>query len=203
VLTKEDFIIQYENASDEELYQIYIKREDYTEEAKEAVELAINKRGGIEELEQRLLQRQTLKNEEERIIKETSKLYASGSDLGFIKKMITSEILTEENVNQIIRSKIAVLRMEEEDKKIKPRTVFGGLVGGVIASIVGGILWGLQMIQMHRIFLLLLVGLVLLSYGIIKLLTRQSKRNTVVLISTVISVIAALVIGRLLFEIFG
>jgi hypothetical protein len=42
----------------------------------------------------------------------------------------------------IIDDKIAETRLEEEDKKIKPRTIIGSIVGGGIAAFVGGVLWG-------------------------------------------------------------
>jgi len=93
--------------------------------------------------------------------------------------------------------------MEVEDKKIKPRTVIGSIIGCIVAGLIGGTLWGLQMIYSGRIFYILLIGLVLLCYGIIKISTKQTKKNTVVLIATVISVVLSLLIGQLLYDIIG
>jgi len=111
--------------------------------------------------------------------------------------------LSEETVHEIIENKFAQLEIEEEDKRIKPSTLYGSIIGGIIASILGGGLWGLQLITMNRMMVILLLGLVILCYGIIKLFTKQSKKNIVVAISTVISVIISVLIGQLLFEIIG
>jgi hypothetical protein len=45
------------------------------------------------------------------------------------------------------------------------------------------------------------VGLVILCYSIIKFATKQSQRNNAVIVASAISV--ALIIGNLLFEMFG
>jgi hypothetical protein len=117
--------------------------------------------------------------------------------------LVKSDILSDEEKGQIIREKYDELSRTREDEKIKPRTIIGSIVGGGIGSIIGGGLWGLQMIQMHRMFYILVIGLAILSYGLIHLFTKQSKANVVVLIATVLSVIGALVIGQLLFEMYG
>ena len=64
----------------------------------------------------------------------------------FLKKIITSDVLSSEKAHEIIGNKIVEIRVEEEDKKIKPSTVIGSIFGGGIASLIGGVLWGLQMI---------------------------------------------------------
>jgi hypothetical protein len=124
-------------------------------------------------------------------------------DASFIKKMTSSNILSPEKVHEIIDNEYSVVQLVLEDKKIKPRTVFGSIIGGLIASLIGGVLWGLQIIYSKRIYYILLFGLVLLCYGIIKVSTRQSKKNSVVLITTIISVILSLIFGQLLYEIIG
>ena len=63
--------------------------------------------------------------------------------------------------------------------------------------------WGLQMIYSKRMFYIFFVGLALLSYYLIKALTKQTKNNSFVFIATIISVILALFIGQLLYEIVG
>ena len=95
------------------------------------------------------------------------------------------------------------MQLEVEDKKIKLRTVVGGIIAGGVASIIGGILWGLQMIYSGRIFYIFFFGLIILCYGLIKIATRQTGRNTFILIATIISIILAILIGQLLYEIIG
>jgi hypothetical protein len=203
MFTTKDFVAKYEDYTDEELIDIHHKMADYSQEAQEALKIVIQNKGGQEELEKRLEEKQILANEVGRIAKETAEFGSKGIDASFIKKMTNSDILSPEAVDQIIDNQYSVVQLELEDKKIKPRTVFGSLIGGMIASLVGGVLWGLQMIYSKRIFYILFIGLVLLCYGIIKISTKQSKKNSVVLIATIISVILALIIGQLLYEIIG
>lgn len=203
MFTIKDFVDKYEDYTDDELIGIYHKMGDYSEEAQEALKIVIQNKGGLEALVKRLEEKQILANEVGRIAKETAEFGSKGIDASFIKKMTNSAILSPEAVDQIIDNQYSVVQLELEDKKIKPRTVFGSLIGGAIASLIGGVLWGLQMIYSKRIFYILFIGLVLLCYGIIKISTKQSKKNSVVLIATIISVVLALIIGQLLYEIIG
>jgi len=68
---------------------------------------------------------------------------------------------------------------------------------------VGGSLWGLQLIYSKKVFVILLIGLVLLCYGIIKFSTKQSNKNVVVVITTIVSVLMAIIIGQFIYEIVG
>ena len=203
MLSINEFLKQYEAYSDEELFKMSITIGDYTQEAQDAFNIAINKRGGIEEVKNRLRQKQSIVNEENRILSETSKLYSIDSNPEFLNKMITSDILSKERVQELVQIGIKNSIVKQEDEKIKPKTIFGSLIGGIIASLIGGFLWGLQLIQMHRMFIIFGFGLVILCYGIIKGFTKQTKANKVVLITTIIAVVASLLIGQLLFESFG
>ncbi|MDP4217562.1 MAG: hypothetical protein Q8927_15280 [Bacteroidota bacterium] len=203
MFTTKDFISKYENYTDDELVEIYNHISGYSQEAQEGLKIVIQNKGGYDALLKRLEERQILTNEAARIAKETAEFGSQGIDASFIKKMISSTILSPEKVNEIIDSEYSSAQMALEDKKIKPRTVFGSIIGGGIASLVGGVLWGLQIIYSKRIYYILFFGLVLLCYGIIRLFTKQSKKNTVVLAATIISVILSLVIGQLLYQIVG
>lgn len=203
MLTKEDFLTQYEECSDVELYQMHSRIDDYSEEAQEALKYMIENRGGLEKLLEKYQYQVKIENEKERIRQETERLYVNDANVDFLKNLITSNLLTSQEIQQIIETKFSELRLAHEDVKIKPRTVFGSLIGGILGSLIGGIIWGLQMIQMHRMFFILIAGLFFISYGLIRLFTKQSKSNTVVLIGSVLSVAGALLIGELLFAMFG
>jgi hypothetical protein len=203
MFTIDDFVSKYENYTDEELIEVYHNLADYSEEANEALKIAVQKKGGFQELVKRLSEKQVLTNEINRIEKETSEFGLKGVDASFIKKMASSTILSKDAVEEIIDRKYSLVRLELEDKKIKPRTILGSFIGGTTASLIGGLLWGLQLIYSKRMFYILLVGLVLLCYGIIKLITGQSKKNNAVLVATVVSVLLALIIGQLLYDIIG
>jgi uncharacterized membrane protein HdeD (DUF308 family) len=120
-----------------------------------------------------------------------------------MKKTTKSDILSQEELHEIVDDEYAVVENELEDKKITGKTIAGSILGGGIAAIVGGILWSLQLIFSGRIYYLLFVGLILLCYGIIKGITRQSKNNMAVFIATAVSVVLACAIGWFIYSIIG
>jgi hypothetical protein len=203
MFSKEELLLKYDGYSDDELFEVYSELENYSDEAKDALNKIILRRGGLERLLTDQKEKQIISAEIERINNEVQKFYAPDVDISFLKKLITSDILSADKLNQIIDIKYSELEKELEDKKIKPQTLSGSIIGGIIAGIIGGVLWGLQMIYSKRIFTILFLGLILLCYGIIKLSTKQSHKNKVVLIATIIATIIALLIGQLLYEIVG
>lgn len=72
------------------------------------------------------------------------------------------------------------------------------MIGGLIASILGGLLWALHLFVAEKIFVILYFGLFMFCYGIVYFFTRQSKANKVVMIASLISCFLALAIGHLL-----
>ena len=202
MLSTNDFVLQYETLSDEELYTIYSARHDYSAEAQEALEIVLQKKGGQDELIQRLKERQIYVTEVNRIGRETVVMSRKGVDIDFIKSTMTSPFLSSEEVNEIIDKAVRMVTREADDKKIKPRTIVGSIFGALSAGILGGFLWGLWLLwapeRMPMIIIgLLLAGVVLLSYGVVKLFTRQSQKNVVVLIATIVSFFLSLFIGQL------
>lgn len=147
-----DFEKKYKAYSDEELLEIHTSISNYSDDAQKAFENVIKGKGGIEKLLKRRDDKLILLREEKRIAKETEKFGNEGIDADFVKTITTSNILSEEKVQSIIDKKYVEVEAQLDDKKIKPRTVIGGIVGGLLASIVGGALWGLQMIYSHSIF---------------------------------------------------
>ena len=198
-----DFEKKYKAYSDEELLEMHISISNYNDDAQKAFENIVKTKGGIEALLKRREDKLILLKEEKRIAGETEKFGKEGIDADFIKTITKSTILSEEKVQSIIDQKFLEVEAEIDDKKIKPRTIIGGVIGGLIAIVVGGTLWGLQLIYSQRIFYVFGVGLALLCYSIIKLITKQSKKNTFVIVASVISFILAVLLGQLLYNIVG
>lgn len=203
MLSTADFVQKYESYTDEELQAVYLNQAGYSDEAIKALEIVLENKGGSDALLKRLEEKHIVEKEIHRIRKETSELGSKGIDSSFIKSTTASGILSPEKVNEIIDSQYAEVERALDDKRIKPRTIAGSIIGGLTASIIGGTLWGLQMIYSNRIFYILGIGLALLCYGIIKLATRQSKNNIVVLVASIISIALAVFFGEMLYAIFG
>ena len=202
MLTTEEFVLQYEAYTDEELYKVYQNIDDYSSEAKDAFDIVIEKKGGLEQFLDRMNEKAAYAAEINRIGREVVTMSRKNVDPDFMRTIISSKILPPEKVNDIITQASGLVALEKEDKKIKPRTIIGSLLAIIVATAIGGIAWGLKEIYAPNIYrqiqLLLVLGLVLLCYGIVKRFTRQSKRNAVVIIATLISVALSLALGVLI-----
>lgn len=203
MFSKEDLILKYESFSEDELFEVYSNIDSYSDDAKQALHIVLDKKGGIENLKKHQEQKRIILNEIQRINNEVIRLSKGATDILVLKKLITSKILSYEELSEVIDAKHAELELQQEDVKIKPRTIIGCMIGGCVASIIGGILWALQMIYTQRMFLALFVALILLCYGIIKVFTKQSNKNTAVHITIITSVLIALLIGQLLYNAVG
>jgi hypothetical protein len=201
MLSTNDFISQYETHTDEELYTIYMNKDGYSPEAQEALMIVLQKKGGLDELALRLQEKQVYNNEVNRIGREVVKMGQKNIDIDFIKTVMTSTILPPEKVNEIIDQAFEMATLDNEDRKIKPRTIVGSILAAIVASIVGGILCSLALIYAPPRMSLMIVGilifgLILLCYGIVRLFTRQTQKNIVVLVATFISVVLSIFIGE-------
>lgn len=208
MFTEEELKTQYEAYTDSELLDLYHNLEGYSAQAAAAVNMIIEKRGGLDALQARVQVHRTTETEKLRIEWEVKALSRKGVDIDFLKSTISSKILPAEEVCAIIDVAGRQLSIEKEDQQIKPRTIIGGLAGTLTASIIGGILWGLKLIYQgqgldHKVSALLAVGLALVCYGIIRLFTRQSRRNIMVLIFIGLSVLASIFIGLTLYRVIG
>jgi hypothetical protein len=203
MLTLNDFIEQFESHSDYDLYQIANNPSGYTSEAQEAISIVVNKRGGLAAIAERLAKAKDIAIEMDRVEKEVYSLTTPETDLSFMKIMIQSNILSTDQLNATIEKSYALAQQQLKDKAVTPNTILGSILGCGVASIVGGILWGLQLIYSNAVFAILAIGLFLLCFGIIKLITKKSFKNTSVFIATIIAVILSVAIGQLLYLIIG
>jgi hypothetical protein len=203
MFSEKDFISKFEKYNHDELFEIYSNWGNYSDEAREAFNIVISNKGGVENLIAQQAEKQMLLNEANKIQKAAVELSISGSDNSFAKQMIHSDLLPQEKVNEIIDSSFYSTEQEKEDIKIKPRTIYGSIVGGVIASMVSGLLWGVLLIYSEKILVFLLIVPALICYWIIKAFTKQSKNNILVLIATIIAICAAVLIGNVLLNIVG
>ncbi len=202
-MTRETFIETYTGYSDDQLLQVYHSLNDYSDEAKEAFHAVIQGRGGIEALQEIEKTNSDASTEIIRISQEVRRLTAKNVDLEFLYKMIPSGVFDESKTRLIIEQVFDRRNKELDDQKIRPQTVFGGVFGAIIGGLIGGVVWGLQMMWSGRVFGIILIGIVLLCYGSVKLVTKQSYKNAAVIIFTVVSLVLALFIGQMMFLIFG
>ena len=115
MFSTDQFVSTYESYTDEQLFEIHSNMENYSDEAREALNIVIKKRGGLDKLINKMEDADKIAMEIQRIEYETSKFKVEGVDSSFVKKMISSSILPEKEVHEIIEKRFAQLQIEEED----------------------------------------------------------------------------------------
>lgn len=198
-----ELIERYSQYSDTELMEVYLNKNGYTTDAKEALDIVIERKGGIHSLTERYDKIVEKEAEKTRIKNDVNQLYQTGMTKNDIRHHVTSEIVSPDEIQQIIESVSAKIEATKKDVEIKPSTVVGSIIGGTIGGTIGGVLWGLQIVYSGHIFYIFTIGLGIISYGFIKFFTKQSKNNIVVLIITILSVIYALILGSYVYTLLG
>lgn len=198
-----ELIERYSQYSDAELMKVYSNKNAYTDDAKKALDIVIEKKGGIQSFTDRYDKIVEKEMEKSRIKNDVAKLYLNGMTKNDINHALTSEILALDEIQQIIETTSAEIEVTKRDLEIKPSTIIGGILGGIIGGTIGGVLWGLQIMYSGHVFYIFAIGLGIISYGFIKFFTKQSRNNIVVFIITILSVIYALILGFYIYELFG
>jgi hypothetical protein len=203
MLTKEDFIAKYQTYADEELYLVNKDVANYSEDAGKALQIVIEKKGGYNSLVKRLEDKAIIENEKKRIGSEAVKFGLEGVDASFLKNTTSSSILSQEEVNEIIETNAAKAASLVEDKKVNADTIIKSLLGCGLASLLGGAFASLQFIYFGATSILMLMGVALICYATVKLVTKKSYNNTAVLLASVAAFILSWVVAYVAFLIFG
>lgn len=110
MLFAKDFITAYEKFTDEELVHIHSIIDSYSKEAQKALDVVLKNKGGIEAVLGRVEEKQRIAAEVERI-SNAVKAQGNVADSQFIKKMITSSFLPEQQVRDIIENRYVEEKM--------------------------------------------------------------------------------------------
>lgn len=203
MLTIDDFAIKYETYSDEELYHIHKNQDQYSEDAGRALDRVIAKKGGIELLVKRIEAKVIVANEKKRIGDEAAFLGRNAVDAAFLKRTTASSIFTAAEVEDIIKINVEKGEAQAKDTKVNSETIFKSLLGFGLAVLAGGAFASLQFIYFGATSFILIAGMAIICYGIVKLVTKKSYNNLAVLIASVLAFIFSYLIGYLAFLVFG
>jgi len=137
------------------------------------LKIVVNRKGGIQSLNERYDKIVEKENEKLRINDEVISFYKNGFTKNDINSNLKSEILSAIEVQEISDKVFSSLESTKKDLDINSGTVIGSVLGGIIGGTVGGVLWGLQMIYSGHIFYIFAIGLAIISYGFKKFFTNR------------------------------
>lgn len=190
----------YKKFSDEEILESYTTALDYSGKADKDLVSEIESRGGIDQLKKSVSERKVVPNEIKRINMLVFSLYKSEHNLEKIRQLITSNILSAQQLDEIINIAIKNIEHHTKDTSINSRTIIGSLIGVVVSSLLGAGLWCYSIIRTGEMHYILTSVILIISYLIIRFLTRQSKNNALVFIATFVSAFIAILLGLWFFK---
>ena len=202
--TVQELTDRYNSYSDEELFGVWIRINEYAPEAQEALKAIINRKGGPEALVQRLQSQAERAKEIQRLTQEARASLHKGMPPSRVKDQMGSAILGADAIAEITDKVVAEQQQAASDRKITPRTFLGALVGGLLGGTVAGAVLGFSMIQSEggRIMVIFLLGPPVLGYGCIRFFTGKTTRNNLVVVATALSTVYAFALAGLIYIIY-
>ena len=184
----------YQKFTDKDLFEVYNLTKASGKVGDDLLK-EIENRGGIESLSKKLEISNIKQKEINRIRSEVKKLTSAETNAEFIKNFISSDILSEKELSSLIEFSFNQNQKDLIDSTVTLRTIIGGIVGIVIGILITGTLLLLLTIYTNKFYYYFLVPAYLINYLFIKLITKQSAKNAVVFIFSLIATVlsAALV----------
>jgi hypothetical protein len=192
----------YSNYSEDELIDAYTTMMDYSGKAEENILNEIEKRGGLDKFKQAIAAKEENKKESDRVLNEIIKWNKEGLSLEEIKKTIQSELWTKSHLNAFIENRYLGHQLYLQDKNVDREVIYKSLLGLLIASFTGSILWCFSIIAMKYIFFPFLVAIYFISYFIIRGLTGKTHNNAVIFLAALFATIASFFVGFFILNTF-
>lgn len=189
----------YNEYTEDELIEVYLTMIDYSGKADPEVLKEIEKRGGMPEFLEKIRQKEVHKAECIRVLNALIQFDRDGIGLNEIKKNISSDIWTKEQLNVFIDSRYTQHQLIVHDKKIDSAVVLRSTVGTLIASIFGSLIWGYSMVFFEAMVFPILIAVYFISYFILRMIVGKSQRNAMVLFAGVLATILSFIVGCYLF----
>jgi len=93
----DELIERYSKYSDSELMNVYLNSNGYTEDAKKALEIVVEERGGFSSLKERYYKLVEKEEEKQRVYDKINQLYKKGNTKNDINSIIHSETVHRRN----------------------------------------------------------------------------------------------------------
>jgi hypothetical protein len=188
----------YNNFSDEELIEAYKSMVAYSGKANDEMQKAIEQRGGIESFTKKIETQKEHRVERDRVTKEVYDLTNTESDLAFVRKLITSSILSEKELDELVAERFMNYQALLKNKTVNAQTIWGSAIGVVVGSIVGSLFLILATRLLDGLFYFLLIPTYIINYFILRLLTKQTRENVVIFFATFIATIFSMLLALLI-----
>ncbi|GAB5557448.1 MAG: hypothetical protein SchgKO_16610 [Schleiferiaceae bacterium] len=201
--TAQELYDRYKTYSARQIIELNQQIDQYSPEAQLALERLIKELGGLKEVKVKF----KAELETENRLKSAKALMQLDIQRGAEKAKTIHHLVglgnSKEEMEALWNQCYEEYQKHKKDTKITGRTVIGSLIGGALGTAIGSGIWAAQLIYSGKMFGIMYIVLGVISFGCIRLFTRQSERNLWVFSFTILSVAAAVYIGNLIFQHFG
>jgi hypothetical protein len=189
-------LIMYDKYTDDELIEAYTSMIDYSGNANVDILMAIQLRGGLEAFKNKIERKKIVGQETKRVSDEIYPLITSSTNADFIKKVITSDILTKNELNELIEKRVLQYQSFNKNREINFKTIAESISGVVVASIVGAGISCLIIVFLNiGLLIFFVIPIYIINYVIIRLITGKTRSNLIVFLATLIATIDSILLG--------
>lgn len=193
----------YKNYKDEDILRAYSTMMSTSGEITSDLANAIQNRGGIDYFKRIIELSKSHPLEISRLKNEIQSLITIETSYDFVRNLISSKILSMEELNIFVKRIFDEQRASLIDKKITENTIVKSLTGLILGSILGTLFWWGILYLFKYPFIYVIPFVFMVGYFIIKSISKQSYKNPVVLLASILSAIINLVAGHFLFVYFN
>ncbi len=192
----------YKKFSEDDLIIAYNEMIEISGEISIDLKEAIEVKGGIGNFLQKVEYKKIKHAETNRIAVEVFKLTSKETNLEFVSKFITSEVLSNEELKKLVEEKYNARKKILNDTTIDSSLIIACIIGIIISTILGGILWVTVIFLLPYLIIPMFFPVYILCYIIIKFITKKSRRNIIVFIASLLATIFSVILGWYLLDIF-
>jgi hypothetical protein len=193
----------YQNFSDDELIEAYSTMIDYSGKPNLEMLSAIEKRGGIESFKRKIELNKINSAERNRITKEVYSLSSPETNLDFIKRLITSNVFSREELERLIEIKFFEHQAMLKNNAVSSKTIIVSIAAALLSCVIGAIIFILLMAFLTPMLLLAyIVPVYIINYLIIRFITKKTRSNIIVFLTTLLSTIGSIVLGVNILSLF-
>ncbi|MBK9485156.1 MAG: hypothetical protein IPO01_08040 [Chitinophagaceae bacterium] len=189
----------YKNYKDEDIIRAYSTMMSTSGEINPDLANAIQNRGGIDYFKRIMELRKSQPLEISRLQNEVQSLTTPETNYDFVRNLISSKYLSVDDLNIFVKRVFDEQRASLIDKAITQTTIVKSLTGLIFGSIFGTLFWWGILYIFKQPFIFVIPVVFMIGYFIIKRISKQSFKNPVVLVASVLSAIISLVAGQFLF----
>ena len=189
----------YKKYSDTELIAVYKTMMNVSGKPSSDMIEEIERRGGMDKFLATLARYESQKEEIARIRKEVEELTGPGTDLEFIRNMVSSKVLSPEELYKLTGTTFYARQESLNNSRITSKTIIGSLTGILIGTCISGVLLFIGTYFEGGFSFVFLLPAYLINYLLIRILTKQTAENAMIFISSLVATILA---GAISFFIF-